>query len=142
MAADKKATTKVEAPKTAAAKKAVADTKTAAPVKAETEKKETVKSEATGAKKTVEKKAAEVKKTVGRGRKAAAKKAELKSELHLQFGGNSYTQDELVKIAKDVWKYDLKQKVGDLVSVELYVKPEEHAVYYVMNKDFTGSFYI
>ena len=76
------------------------------------------------------------------GRKATAKKAELKSELHLQFGGNSYTQDELVKIAKDVWKYDLKQKVGDLASVELYVKPEEHAVYYVMNKEFTGSFYI
>ena len=47
-----------------------------------------------------------------------------------------------MKIAKDVWKYDLKQKVGDLASVELYVKPEEHAVYYVMNKEFTGSFYI
>ena len=157
MAADKKTTAKVEAPKTAA-KKAAADTKAAAPVQAETEKKETVKSEAAAVKKTVEKKAAEAKKTVekkaaevkktvaakttGRGRKAGAKKAELKSELHLQFGGNSYTQDELVKIAKDVWKYDLKQKVGDLASIELYVKPEEHAVYYVMNKDFTGSFYI
>lgn len=148
MAADKKTTAKVEAPKTAAAKKAVADTKTATPVQAETEKKETVKSEAAAVKKTAEKKAAETKKTAaekkttGRGRKPAAKKAELKSELHLQFGGNSYTQDELVKIAKDVWKYDLKQKVGDLTSIELYVKPEEHAVYYVMNKDFTGSFYI
>lgn len=168
MAADKKTTAKVEAPKTAA-KKAATDTKAAAPVQAEAEKKETIKSEAaavkktvekkaTEAKKTVEKKAAEAKKTVekkaaeakktvaakttGRGRKAGAKKAELKSELHLQFGGNSYTQDELVKIAKDVWKYDLKQKVGDLESIELYVKPEEHAVYYVMNKDFTGSFYI
>lgn len=135
MATDKKTTAKAEAPKTAAKKAA------------ETEKKETVKSEAAAAKKTVEKKAAEAKKTeekktTGRGRKPGAKKAELKSELHLQFGGNSYTQDELVKIAKDVWKYDLKQKVGDLTSVELYVKPEEHAVYYVMNKDFTGSFYI
>ena len=146
MAADKKTTAKVEAPKTAA-KKAATDTKAAAPVQAEAEKKETIKSEAAAVKKTVEKKAAEAKKTVaakttGRGRKAGAKKAELKSELHLQFGGNSYTQDELVKIAKDVWKYDLKQKVGDLESIELYVKPEEHAVYYVMNKDFTGSFYI
>lgn len=155
MAADKKATAKIEAPKTAAAKKAVADTKTTASVQAETEKKETVKSEAAAvkktaeAKKTVEKKAAEpkkttaAKKTTGRGRKAATvKKAELKSEIHLQFGGNSYTEDELVKIAKDVWKYDLKQKVGDLESIELYIKPEDHAVYYVMNKDFTGSFYI
>ena len=153
MATDKKTTAKVEAPK-----KAAADTKAAEPVQAELEKKDTVKSEAaavkktvekkaTEAKKTVEKKAAEAKKTVvakttGRGRKTGTKKAELKSELHLQFGGNSYTQDELVKMAKDVWKYDLKQKVGDLESIELYVKPEEHAVYYVMNEDFTGSFYI
>lgn len=154
MAADKKTTAKVEAPKAVAAKKAVADTKTAAPVQAETEKKETVKSETAAVKKTaeakkaVEKKATEApkaaaaKKTAGRGRKAAVKKAELKSELHLQFGGNSYTQDELVKIAKDVWKYDLKQKAGDLVDIELYIKPEDHAVYYVMNKEFTGSFYI
>lgn len=152
MAADKKATAKVEAPKTAAKK-------AAEPVQTETEKKETVKSEAaaakktTEAKKTVEKKAAEAKKTVEKKtaeekpaveyeKKTTVRKAELKSEFHLQFGGNSYTQDELMKIAKDVWKYDLKQKVGDLESVELYIKPEEHAVYYVMNKEFTGSFYI
>ena len=150
MAADKKATAKVETPKTAAKK-------AAEPVQTETEKKETVKSEAAKkavekktaeAKKTVEKKAAEAKKTaeekpaVEHEKKTTVRKAELKSEFHLQFGGNSYTQDELMKIAKDVWKYDLKQKVGDLVSVELYIKPEEHAVYYVMNKEFTGSFYI
>ena len=47
-----------------------------------------------------------------------------------------------MKMAKDVWKYDLKQKVGDLTSVELYVKPEENMAYYVMNKDFAGSFYL
>lgn len=144
MAAEKKATAKVETPKTEA------------PVKAEAEKKEAVKSEATvkktvekktaAAKKAVEKKAADVKKAVGRkaagGRKTTTKKAELKADVVLEFGGDAYTQDRLVKIAKDVWKYDLKQKVGDLTSVELYVKPEEHAVYYVMNKEFTGSFYI
>lgn len=149
MAADKKATAKVEAPKTAA--KMAAE-----PVQAETEKKETVKSEAAKkavekkttekkaaeAKKTAEKKTAEAKQAVEHEKKTTVRKAELKSEFHLQFGGNSYTQDELMKIAKDVWKYDLKQKVGDLTSVELYIKPEEHAVYYVMNKEFTGSFYI
>ena len=52
------------------------------------------------------------------------------------------SQEELLKIAKDVWKYDLKQKAADLTSVELYVKPEENMVYYVMNKEITGSFYI
>lgn len=66
----------------------------------------------------------------------------VKCEMQLQFAGKAYTQEDLMKIAKDVWRYDLKQKVGDLKTVELYVKPEESAVYYVMNEDFTGSFVI
>ena len=150
MAAEKKATAKVEASKTAAAKRA-SSSKTAAAKKAtdtkttesvQTEMKEAVASEAAESRETADK-AAEVKKTAGRkaataSTKTTVKKAELKSELHLQFGGNSYTQEELVKIAKDVWKYDLNQKAGDLTSIELYIKPEEHAVYYVMNRDFTG----
>ena len=74
--------------------------------------------------------------------KKTVKKAELKSAVYVQFAGKSYAQEDLTKIAKDVWKYDLKQKAGDLTSVELYVKPEESMVYYVMNKEFTGSFYI
>ena len=74
--------------------------------------------------------------------KKTVKKVELKSAVYVQFAGKSYAQEDLIKIAKDVWKYDLKQKAGDLTSVELYVKPEESMVYYVMNKEFTGSFYI
>lgn len=74
--------------------------------------------------------------------KKPAKKVELKSELHIQFEGKSYSQEDLLKMAKDVWKYDLKQKARELSSIELYVKPEENLAYYVMNKEFTGSFYI
>ena len=85
-------------------------------------------------------KKAAAKKTAGR--KTAAKKAELKSSVCIQFSGKSYSEEDLVKMAKDVWKFDLKQKLGELTSVELYVKPEENTVYYVMNKDFAGSFYI
>ena len=88
---------------------------------------------------TTKKKAA-AKKTAGR--KTAAKKAELKSSVCIQFSGKSYSEEDLVKMAKDVWKFDLKQKLGERTSVELYVKPEENTVYYVMNKDFAGSFYI
>lgn len=96
--------------------------------------------------KTVEKtaeKASEPAKAVKKtaGRKPAAKK-ELTSKLSIQFSGKSYSQEELIKIAKDVWKYDLKKKVGDLTSVELYVKPEESVVYYVFNGTETGSFNI
>ena len=114
---------KVEAPKAEAPK---AEKKVEAP-KAEK------KVEAPKAEKKVEKKAATVK-------EPAAKKVEVKNTVHVQFAGKSYSQDDLVKMAKDVWKYDLKQKASDFKSVELYVKPEESIVYYVINKEFTGSF--
>lgn len=68
------------------------------------------------------------------------KKTAVKESLHLEFAGKSYTTDDLVKIAKDVWKYDLKKKVSDFKSVELYVKPEESVVYYVINGDVAGNF--
>ena len=116
---------KVETP--AAEVKAVAKKETAkkAPAKKETVKKETK----TAATKTATK-------------KAPAKKAEMKVAMEVQFADKAYTQDDLVKIAKDVWKYDLKQKASDLNSVELYVKPEENTTYYVINGNVTGSFFI
>ena len=143
---------KVEAPK-AEVKKAAPTT----PVKTETKAavKEAEKAPAAKAEEKAPVAKAEVKKPVAKketakkapakkapAKKPAAKKAELKSEISVQFGGRSYSQEDLMKIAKDVWKYDLKQKAADLTSVELYVKPEENMVYYVMNKEITGSFYI
>ena len=77
------------------------------------------------------------------GRKSVAqtaKKTEKTSSLYVQYAGKSYSEEELMKIAKDVWKYDLKRKAGDLTSISLYVKPEENKVYYVMNEECTGSF--
>ena len=145
------AAAKVEAPK-AEVKKAAPTT----PVKTETktavkeaEKAPAAKAEEKAPVKAEAKKPAAKKETVKKetakkapAKKPAAKKAELKSEISVQFGGKSYSQEDLLKIAKDVWKYDLKQKAADLTSIELYVKPEENMVYYVMNKEITGSFYI
>ena len=140
------AAAKVEAPK-AEVKKAAPTT----PVKTETktavkeaEKAPVAKAEVKAPVKAEVKKPAAKKETAKKetAKKPAAKKAELKSEISVQFSGKSYSQEDLLKIAKDVWKYDLKQKAADLTSVELYVKPEENMVYYVMNKETTGSFYI
>lgn len=112
-------------------------------VKAEEKKAEApaaaVKAPAEPVKKETVKKAAAKKTTV---KKSTAKKTELKTSVCVQFSGKSYSEEDLVKMARDVWKFDLKQKLADLVSVELYVKPEENIVYYVMNKDFAGNFYI
>ena len=128
-------TTPVKTETKTAAKEAekapVAKAEVKAPVKAEV-KKPAAKKET--AKKETAKKAP--------AKKPAAKKAELKSEISVQFGGKSYSQEDLLKIAKDVWKYDLGKKVSDFKSVELYVKPEEFRAYYVINGEVTGSFAI
>lgn len=136
MAAAKKTTGK-------AAAKAVAEKEVkAAPAAEEKKTAEAVEVKPAEEKKPAAKKSEVKEEKKPAARKAPAKKAELKSAVHVQFSGKSYSEEELVKMAKDVWKYDLKQKSRALESVELYVKPEENMVYYVMNKEFTGSFYI
>ena len=65
-----------------------------------------------------------------------------KYSRHLRAKMLRQRRDDLIKIAKDVWKYDLGKKVSDFKSVELYVKPEEFRAYYVINGEVTGSFAI
>ena len=66
-------------------------------------------------------------------KKAAAKKAEIKTEMYLQFSGKEYSQEEILQKVKDIWTYDLHQNVDDIKDVQLYLKPEESAAYYVVN---------
>ena len=115
-AVKKEAVKKTPAAKKAPAKKAPA--KKAPAAKKETVKKETVK------------------------KAPAAKKPVVKEEVNFQFSGKSYTSEDLIRITRDVWKYDLNGKEEDIQSIELYVKPEENTAYYVINGDVTGSFFI
>ena len=98
--------------------------------------------------KIVEEKADKKKETV---KKEAVKKEAVKKEVtkkaesvivKFEFSGKSYANEDLVKIAKDVWKFDLGKKESEFKSVELYVKPEELVAYYVINGNVTGSFTI
>ena len=85
-----------------------AETKTEAP-KAEEPKKETKKAPA---------------------KRAAAK--DIKTSVVVQFAGKEVTEKEL--IAADKKAYTKKgNKVGDIKTIEIYVKPEENAAYYVVN---------
>ena len=146
MAEVKKATAKVVAKVPAEEKKVeVKAAEVKAPeVKAEV-KKEAVK-KTPAAKKAPAKKAPAAKKETGKKetvKKApAAKKPVVKEEVNFQFSGKSYTSEDLIRITRDVWKYDLNGKEEDVKSIELYVKPEENTAYYVINGDVTGSFFI
>ncbi len=136
MAVEKKSIAK---PATAAVKAEPA--KAAAPAKAEVKaeaKKPAAVKKAAPAKKPAAKKEAAAKKPA-EAKACAAKKCDINTKVVFQFSDKEYTKCDLVKIAKDVWQYDLKKDVADLKDIELYVKPEECKVYYVMNGE-SGSF--
>ncbi len=88
-----------------------------------------------GTKKAAEKKTAakttQVKETAV---KTAGRKPAVKATVEIQFAGNTHTPEELVQSAKDIWEYDLHRAPADFKTVELYVKPEDNKVYYVINK--------
>ena len=137
--AEKKETVKAEPVKTAE------KTVKAEPAKAIETKKDTTKKLETKAAvlvNTPEKKAEEkavkkapVKKTTAKkpAVKKTVKKAEVKTEMFLQFAGKEFTEKELFQKVKDVWTKELKNKVGDMKDVKIYLKPEESAAYYVVN---------
>ena len=150
-AAEKKETVKAADVKTAAAAPAedkTAKKETSAAKVIETKKDTTKKIETkagvlvdTPEEKAAEKKAP-AKKTAAKktaAKKAPAKKAELKTEMYLQFYGKEYSDKEILQKVKEIWTKVLKNKVGDMIDVKIYLKPEESKAYYVINGDTTGE---
>lgn len=64
----------------------------------------------------------------------------MKSTLNLEYGANHIESKEIIAAAKKVWVGEGNRKVKDLLKLDLYVKPEENAVYYVFNDEEKGSF--
>lgn len=138
IAAAKAEEVKKEAEVKPAAKKAE---KAAAEKKAPAKKAEKATAEKKTPAKKAEKAVAEKKAPAKKAeKKPAGRKPAAKANVFVQFAGKSFSQDELVKIAKDVWQYDMNMKVADFKSVEIYVKPEENMAYFVVNGDVPGSF--
>lgn len=148
----KKTTAKVvakAAPAVKAAEEKKPEVKAAAPVKEAEAKKAApaAKAEKKAPVKKAPAKKAEVKKAAAPAakeeKKAPVKKAaKVEETVNFQFSGKSYTPDDLMKIFKDVWKYDMNGREEDIRNVELYVKPEENTTYFVVNGSITGSFFI
>lgn len=120
---------------TAADAKAAVDAKveeTKAAVAKEAEKKETEKKE------TVKETVKPVKeKKPGRAAKKAAAKEELKPEVFVQYQGNEAVIADVVEKAKGEFAA-AGHRVSSIKSLQVYLKPEEFAAYYVINQKFAG----
>ena len=96
----------------------------------------------TPAKKTATKtpaKAADKKTTAKTATKTAAKTTRATAPVEtvkVQFGGNEYDFAEIKKAVEADYKSKFKGKVK---TIEFYIKPEDKAVYYVINGDFSDK---
>ena len=72
-------------------------------------------------------------------KKAAAPRVKKTVTVNLQYGGKDLSTDDLAEQAVQNWADATKQAKTAAKDVQLYVKPEEDMVYYVINGE-TGSF--
>nr|WP_297706703.1 DUF6465 family protein [uncultured Butyrivibrio sp.] len=150
-----------ETKKTEAAVKPVVATKTPVteakkvePAKTEAKaeaKKPAVKKATSTAKKPAVKKAEPKKETKAAAKKPATKKAPakkaakaesaaIKANIVLQYADKNVTFDTLVENAQNVYQYDMGKNLADVKKLDLYVKPEENTVYFVVNDKELGNY--
>lgn len=125
-AAAKKTEAKAVAGKKAEAKTAEvkkAEAKTAAVKKAEPKKTEAKKAE---------------KKSAPKAAKKPAAKKEIKVSAYVEYGSKKVEEKTMIADVKKAWTKS-GGKIGDIKTMDLYIKPEENAVYYVINGTETGS---
>ena len=107
-----------------------------------TEIKETVKNVTKAPAKTEVKapKKAEVKEEAKKApaKKATPAKAEIKTALYVQFAGNEVTEADIIDKVKAAYVAE-GHKESAIKEINLYVKPEEYAVYYVINDKAIGK---
>lgn len=63
----------------------------------------------------------------------------MKSTIYVEYQEKQLNETDLVKKAKKVWTESGK-KVSELISLQVYVKPEENMAYCVFNEDTKGEF--
>lgn len=148
MANTKTTTAAKEVKPVATEAKAVAETKTAATTTAvEATKKEAATKEATkeapkkeapkkeaATKKAATKKEAPAKKEAAT-KKTTTKKTEIKTNVLLQFAYKEVSFDDIVANVKEAWTSQFMGKLSDIKTLDIYVKPEEHKAYFVVNGD-------
>ena len=61
-----------------------------------------------------------------------------KTSLFVEYNGNKVEDKAIIAAVKKEWT-EAGNKVGEIKTMDLYVKPEEAAVYYVINETTTGK---
>ena len=97
-----------------------------APAKKAAAKKPTTKKATTTAKKTTAKKEA----------------AEINATYVLQFSGKEVVASDILETVKKVWVDKFQGKLEEIKTIEIYIKPEEHRAYFVVNGLSNGDYFV
>lgn len=71
-------------------------------------------------------------------KKAATKKKEITTTVRIQYLGKDVAVKDKIKEIRAIWQ-KAGNRVRDIKDIELYVKPEDNKIYFVVNGDFDGS---
>ena len=61
-----------------------------------------------------------------------------KTSFFVEYGEKQVEDKTMIAAVKKAWT-NAGHKIADIKTIELYVKPEESSVYYVINKDESGK---
>ncbi|MBB5265025.1 hypothetical protein HNP82_002164 [Catenibacillus scindens] len=62
----------------------------------------------------------------------------MKTTLFVEYGQNQTEDKALIAKVKEIW-VNAGNKIKDINTLNLYVKPEENSVYYVVNETVSGK---
>lgn len=96
------------------------------------------------AKKAAAKKPATKKATTTTAKKTTAKKeaAEINATYVLQFSGKEVVASDILETVKKVWVDKFQGKLEEIKTIEIYIKPEEHRAYFVVNGLSNGDYFV
>ena len=62
----------------------------------------------------------------------------MKTSMYVEYQGLQVEEKEIIAKVKELWVNE-GNKIKDIKELKLYIKPEEAAVYYVINEETSGK---
>lgn len=95
------------------------------------------------AKKAAAKKPATKKATTTVKKTTAKKEASVINATYvLQFSGKEVVASDILETVKKVWVDKFQGKLEEIKTIEIYIKPEEHKAYFVVNGLSNGDYFV
>ena len=84
------------------------------------------------------------KKATSNAKKTTANKeaAAINATYVLQFSGKEVVASDILETVKKVWVDKFQGKLEEIKTIEIYIKPEEHRAYFVVNGLSNGDYFV